>query len=208
MQSPWLQIPLADYERHMALPGVAQAPLLADLLAESVARYRPESLAVPGCAGGNGFDRIPPDRVRRVVAIDINPDYVATAGARYAGRFADLQCITGDLQTDTFAFEPVDLVYAALVFEYVEPALALPRLREMLRPRGVLVTVVQLPGEGIAAVTPSPFTGLAVLGPSMRLVAPEDLAAEAARVALVPVEARTVRAGGGKEFRVQVYRRA
>ena len=29
MTNPWLEIPLADYEGHMALPGVAQAALLA-----------------------------------------------------------------------------------------------------------------------------------------------------------------------------------
>jgi hypothetical protein len=30
--SPWLDIPLADYEAHMAHPSVAQAPVLGDLL--------------------------------------------------------------------------------------------------------------------------------------------------------------------------------
>ncbi len=30
LRDPWLQVPLAEYEGHMALPEVAQAQLLAD----------------------------------------------------------------------------------------------------------------------------------------------------------------------------------
>lgn len=30
MRNPWLDIPLADYEGHMALPQIAQAKMIAD----------------------------------------------------------------------------------------------------------------------------------------------------------------------------------
>ena len=43
--NPWLTIPLADYEAHMALPQVGQAQLLADLFAALVLEYvEPESV--------------------------------------------------------------------------------------------------------------------------------------------------------------------
>ena len=58
MKNPWLDIPLADYEAHMALPSVGQAALLGDLFAATVEAHRPESVALIGCAGGNGFERI------------------------------------------------------------------------------------------------------------------------------------------------------
>ena len=35
MTQPWLQIPLADYEAHMALPDIGQAQMLADLLQQA-----------------------------------------------------------------------------------------------------------------------------------------------------------------------------
>ena len=85
--SPWLEIPLDDYERHMSLDTVRQAPMLADRFELLVERQRPASLALVGCAGGNGLDRIGPGRVTRVVAVDINPRYVEAAARRYADRF-------------------------------------------------------------------------------------------------------------------------
>jgi hypothetical protein len=47
MKNPWLDIPLSDYEGHMALPGVAQAQLLAEILAGQLRSLQPASLAAP-----------------------------------------------------------------------------------------------------------------------------------------------------------------
>ncbi len=58
MRNSWLDIPLADYESHMALPYVAQAQLLSDLFAEALQELSPESVALLGCAGGNGFEAL------------------------------------------------------------------------------------------------------------------------------------------------------
>jgi len=77
MRNPWLDIPLADYEDHMALAEVAQAQLLAGFFGEALREYSPQSVAVIGCAGGNGFEKIDPGITKRVAGIDINPDYIA-----------------------------------------------------------------------------------------------------------------------------------
>jgi len=53
----------------MAWPGVGQAQLLSDVFARAIEQFSPQSVAVPGCAGGNGFERIPPS-VSRVVGVD------------------------------------------------------------------------------------------------------------------------------------------
>ena len=58
MSHPWLEIPIADYEAHMALPSVGQAQLLSDALRRTVAEFRPRSLAVLGVAGGNGLESV------------------------------------------------------------------------------------------------------------------------------------------------------
>lgn len=56
MKNPWLAIPLADYEGHMALPAVGQARMLADLFESLLREFLPQSVAIIGCAGGNGFE--------------------------------------------------------------------------------------------------------------------------------------------------------
>jgi hypothetical protein len=205
-RNPWLDIPLADYEGHMASPAIGQAPLLADIFAEVLGAWSPESVAVLGCAGGNGFERIDPETTRRLVGIDLNPDYLEQARARFQGRIAGLELHAGDLQTADFGFAPVDLVFAALVFEYVDAAAALPRIRSMLRRDGLLVTIVQLAGRGIPEIGPSPYPGLASLASIMHLVPPETLRSAAARHGFRQIGERTVRAGG-KRFQVQTFRR-
>jgi hypothetical protein len=97
--NPWLDIPLADYEAHTALPHVAQAELLARTLASAVGACSPASVAVLGCAGGNGFDRLPAS-LPRLVGIDVNPEYVAVARARHAPSLAGLELHVGDVERD------------------------------------------------------------------------------------------------------------
>ncbi|HVS25014.1 MAG TPA: class I SAM-dependent methyltransferase, partial [Gammaproteobacteria bacterium] len=92
--NPWLTIPLADYEAHMALPEVGQAQLLAAVFAAELRARAPASVAVLGCAGGNGFEHAP--RSLRVVGVDLNPDYVAAARARFGGRLPRLELHVAD----------------------------------------------------------------------------------------------------------------
>jgi SAM-dependent methyltransferase len=203
-RNPWLAIPLADYEAHMALPQVGQAHLLAELLAAALREHAPRSVAIVGCAGGNGFDRVPVGT--RLVGLDVNPDYVATARARSGAR-AGLELHVADVTTDDLPFERVDLVYAALFFEHVEPAIALRRLAGKLNAAGVLVAVLQLPSAH-GEITPSPYTSLEALAPTMRLVEPAALARIAAREGYVSMSEGIATASGGKQFAVQTYRRS
>lgn len=206
MRNPWLDIPLEDYERHMALPQVAQAQLLSELLVEAVSGYAPRSVAVLGCAGGNGFERFAGGKIERVVGVDINPTYLATARARFGASLPSLELIAGDLQDASVTFAPVDLVFAGLLFEYVDTDLVLGRIRSMLEPGGVLRTVVQLPAVALPKISPSPYGSLASLAPLMRLVPPEHLARLAADHGYFQANAQTVEAAGGKQFRVLDFR--
>lgn len=85
MNSPWLTIPLEDYEGHMALPNVAQARMIANEFAELLKIYNPISAAIIGCAGGNGIEKAVAAGVTRLVGIDLNPTYIKAAEERYAG---------------------------------------------------------------------------------------------------------------------------
>src|SRR5262245_12932853 len=115
MSNPWLAIPLAEYEAHMALPEIGQAQWLADELELSVRQHSPKSVSVIGCAGGNGFDRLTGSVIERVVGIDINARYVEAVRSRFGGRIPGLELHVADIQfapagnlTRGFDFRGVD----------------------------------------------------------------------------------------------------
>ncbi len=205
MRNPWLVIPLADYEGHMALPYVAQARLLSDLFAETLQEFSPQSVGVLGCAGGNGFEQISSQVTKRVVGVDLNPKYIQEARRRFQNRFLALELFAGDIQTDTFDFAPVDLIFAGLLFEYVDVELTLARIHSMLNASGRLVTVVQLPNAEIPEVTPTPFTSLHTLSSVMQLIPPEQLERLAARQGYKQVDTRVVNSAGSKSFQMQTF---
>ncbi|MFZ5517058.1 MAG: class I SAM-dependent methyltransferase [Candidatus Zhuqueibacterota bacterium] len=200
MQNPWLKIPLSDYEAHMALPTVGQLELLAEAFAATLARRPSQSVALLGCAGGNGLDRIHPNSLKRVVGVDINPDYVSRVRERYGRIAPSLELFVGDLERDTFDFAPVDLVFAALIFEYVAAEPALDRIRAMLTMDGLLVVILQLPSSESGPVTASPYASLASLTPWMKLAPPEDFIRQAKESGFTLVGQETLQARGGKKF--------
>jgi ribosomal protein S18 acetylase RimI-like enzyme len=203
--NPWLGIPLSDYESHMALPDVAQAPLLADIFEALLRARQPRSVAVIGCAGGNGFDRIDAAVTTRVVGVDINPAYLDVCRERHGSRFAQFELIAADIANGDVHFAPVDFIYAGLVLEYVDVNRAMKAMSSLLVEKGTLATVIQLPGS--LAVTPSPFTSVERLAPAMHFVEPGHLLSAAASASLHETpEGRRVRTRAGKAFEVHVFR--
>jgi SAM-dependent methyltransferase len=202
MSNPWLDIPLADYEAHMALPTVGQSQLMADELDGLVRRHAPTSLAVIGCAGGNGFDRLSGTSVTRVVGVDINAAYIEQARRRYLGQIPGLELYVADVESAGVLFEPVDLVYVALVLEYVDTERAVRAIQRHCKPGAVLAVLLQLPHEELAHVSPSPYTSLQRLGSRMQLVAPEVLQEHVRQAGFTDECSRTVGATGGKSFAV------
>jgi len=203
--NPWLEIPLADYEGHMALAAVAQSGYLAQVLERLAATLEPRSVAVLGCAGGNGLDRLPPAQVRRVVGVDLNPGYLTAAQGRLQGRFRQLELHRLDLAREGGDFAPVDLVFAGLLFEYVPFASVLPRIRRMLNPGGHLGVVLQLPSADIPEVTPSPYVSLGRLEGHMMLVPPRPFEARAGKLGFVTRSSRTIVLDSGKAFQEFVF---
>ncbi len=202
MRNPWLDIPLADYEAHMESPEVAQAQMIAGTLADLLETHRPQSLAVIGCAGGNGFDRVDRSRTTRVVGVDINPMYLAEARRRFDGAFDELELSCADVGTDELTFAPVDLIFAALIFEHVDARVVLPRLATRIAAGGLLAVLLQLPAVGVPEVTPTSHTSLATLAQVMRLVDP-DAVVETARAADLALSGtRRIDLPTGKSFQL------
>ena len=191
----------------MALPSIGQAQMLAETLEALVKRYVPQSVAILGCAGGNGFERLMPLQLDRIVGLDINPQYVATARERFGKSLPQPELYVADLQSTQRLFEPVEFVYAALVFEYVEIKKGLSFASRHCAPGGIFATVMQRRDADEEWVSPSPYSSLLGLESVFRWVAPERFQAEAERVGFALESSDDVVAGGGKGFSVQVFRR-
>lgn len=200
MDNPWLELPLQDYESHMSQPAVGQAQLLSSLFGQSIDRFQPRSVALVGCAGGNGIEQLASRPIERLVALDINPAYLAVVNDRWKTALGGLETVCADLGTKMPALKPVDLAFAGLILEYVPLERALANLADLVHPSGVLVTVVQLPGTGHQKVSPSPYTSLQSLATVMNFVERSALLDTAARVGLEPIHEACHVASGGKEF--------
>jgi hypothetical protein len=146
MPNPWLSVPLAEDERHLGSPEVAQLGALSDLFAEVLARRRPPSLALLGIAAGNGLNRIDAGVTRRVVGVDVNPQYLVAVRERFCD-LPGLELHCADLAEQTLAIAPVQLVYAALLFEHAGTGRCLdtpfPWWRQMRFRGGTPIAVVR-----------------------------------------------------------------
>ena len=167
--NPWLSIPAVDYEGHMGSPGVGQLQFLSRVFGELLAEVDPASIAVLGCATGNGFEHVRPERVRRLVGLDINREYIEVCRERYAAKIPGLELVCADLSS--FELEPasMDLVHAALFLEYVDPAAVVEKASRWMRPPGLLTVVLQRPSAKGGTVSETGYTSLKILEPVINL---------------------------------------
>lgn len=187
----------------MSLPDVGQSIMLARELETALRLHRPEALAIIGCAGGNGFAEASSLGVSRLVGIDINPSYLAAAKQRYDGKFTSLELLPANIEDALPDIPEVDLVYAALVFEYVAIEKALPVLKAICRAGGQLVALLQLPTEGLSRVSASPYASLGGLKTIMNLVPPDEFVASARAAGFAIGSRHVVTLESSKQFLVQ-----
>ncbi|WP_212733740.1 class I SAM-dependent methyltransferase [Variovorax sp. CF079] len=190
----------------MASPAVGQAEMLANEFEALLKSYAPKAVALVGCAGGNGFDKAAEAGVTRLVGIDINAGYIADAKNRYADTIPGLELHCADIQGDMPDLQAVELVYAALVFEYVDVPVALRNISRLCRSNGLLAVLLQLPKQGADAVTPSSFASLKELSFIMRLVPPGDLVHSAEAAGFASLSQKTITLQSGKQFSLQLFR--
>lgn len=207
MINPWLRIPASDYEAHMALPEVAQAKVLSNLMASALTEYTPMSLAVIGCTTGNGFEHINTARTRRVVGIDINPDYLKILKTRFDSRIPHLELIKADITASDFWTDPVSMVFAGLVFEYVDVLCALRSIFRCLAARGIFLAVLQKTSAESTPVTATRYKSLELLSPIMNLVSPMEFSNICGRVGFQEIKTDTISLKKGKSFFVGYYRK-
>jgi len=204
--NPWLSIRWQEYEGHMGSPSVGQLQMLSDVFAQVLREERPRTLAVLGCATGNGFEHVDPEVTRVTVGIDLNLAYLAVARRRFVNRVPGLLLVCADLARFELAPGSLDLVHAALVLEYVDPSRLIHRAARWLRPGGTLAVLLQLPSERSGKVSATPFASLQRLEGVMRLVDPEVVRGAATRAGLVETRATTLVLDSGKSFFLARYR--
>lgn len=184
---------------------VGQTGMLADQFEAALTAYSPKSVALIGCAGGNGFDRIQLNTRERVVGIDINAEYLAQTSHRFAGTIPGLELYQADIANTVLSVDPVELVFAGLVLEFVDLPKAMTALRRLCCRKGILVVVLQQPCASMAAVSPSSFASLQKIADLVRLIAPPELDKAAQNAGFQTLSTDTVSLPSGKEFSVRTF---
>ena len=204
--NPWLAIPLEDYERHMDLPEIGQASMLNSELARAVREIRPKSVAIAGCAGGNGIVLIAAMGVERIAGIDLNAKYLAEAHRRFGRWVPGLELHLADIQTGLPDCAPVDLVFAGLILEYVDVDATLRVFRSLCVSGGALVVVLQRPSDEKRAVSDSPYRSLMSLESIMRLRDPNTVTMTARAAGFETIDTRQVTLPSRKAFEILTFR--
>lgn len=119
---PWRGIDLDVYEAHMGDPGVRQLERLHDITREQLAAYPCAAVGVLGVAAGNGLDLIDPQTTHAVYGYDINRDYLDACAARYHPTLGDRLHLIETSINRCLRIEPVDLLIANLIIEYIGSA--------------------------------------------------------------------------------------
>ena len=205
MRHPWLDIPITDYEAHAGLPSVGQGQLLATTLGRVVSTFQPRTLAVFGAAGGNGLELVDPAIVRRVVALDFNPEYLAVCSNRHSASFVHFEPVLHDLSSGPPAIEPVECVFAGLVLEYVDSEPFFGYLPSLLTTGGVFSALLQLPSPHLPKVSDSPFHSLGKLQSFFSFVSPKWMRDTLIVQGFSRIQEERIYEVGGRSFHYAAY---
>jgi hypothetical protein len=156
LKQAWTQVvDAAQYERHMAAIGQAQAN--ASLVEEYLRTAPPPAgsrILVAGAGPGQMFDFAPPAMLApfHTVFTDINPGYLKLLEARLKGSGVSFETAVDDLEASSLS-EPFSLAIVVLVLEHVEWPAAVGHLAR-LAPR-VFAVIQENPPGAASAVTES-----------------------------------------------------
>jgi len=159
VSNAWLSIPLEDYEGHMADAAVQQSTALSELFRRALDRFRPQSVAVLGVAGGNGLEHIDPTVTTRVIGVDINQSYLDSVQYRF-GALTGLELYCRDLNQGELDLPGVDLVHAAMIFEHAGLGRALDSAVSLVVRSGALSVVLQLPSTSEPGVAETSYSSM------------------------------------------------
>jgi len=167
VKNPWLEISISDYVNHMRSPEVMQYQLINECFKYEYNKFNPKRIFVPGCTIGNGFEYINWESVESITALDINCEYLSILKDKFK-KNKKLEIINDDLLIFKPGIRKFDLIFAALIFEYVDLISALKKMKKMMHTSSILFSMTQLPGK--IKVTKTKYKALEKLSPVMHLI--------------------------------------
>ncbi len=141
--NPWTTVLYKDYERHMKNASVYQFQTLNKILKLHLQKFKPESVLVLGCAGGNGLEHIDDDITKKVIGIDINKTFLELCKKVCKNKKFTLDLICCDIEVDELLIENVNFIHCALFLEYVVIQKVLIKIKSILKSNGKLNIVLQ-----------------------------------------------------------------
>ena len=202
MDNPWRQITEIDYIGHMNSPEVNQRPVLNTILRTELSAICPGSLLIVGCSTGNGLEHIDPHVTKRIDCIEINPMFAQRIKERFRHLHDSLTVHCADVHEFHFDHGAYNLLFASLIFEYVDWKSLLPRIAEAIAPKGYLSVVIQLRSDSTPAVTPTQYKRLLALESIFHFVEPEELVEQAKNLNLILISRATERLPSDKAFEI------
>lgn len=118
-----------------------------------------------------------------------------------------LDLVEADITAQGFRIDPVSVVFAGLVFEYVDVWGALPCISRCLAFEGILLAVLQQPSTESVPVTTTRYKSFERLSPIMNLVSPIEFSNMCGSVGLQKIKTDTIPLKKGKTFFVGLYRK-
>jgi trans-aconitate methyltransferase len=189
----------------MRLPEVDQLSFLGDMLKESLGKYDSRSFAYLGCSTGNELEYIRNDKTHKVTAIDINPEYLSILRNRYQHKIPNLEIVETDLNDYQGNGQRYSLIFAGLLFEYLDPGPLLRKISTWLESAGVMVVVLQLQDKHVKKVSDTPYSSLKRLDPFMKLISDQNFKLLAKKSGMKELEGKRFTLESGKSFYVSVF---
>ena len=167
-----MNVLVADYKIHMEHATVRQGDMIRKHLEDCLVRFDPKSLLYLGAGIGNGLESARASQLSEILAVDVNPGYLAYLRKRF-------ETLTA-LRTKKCSFpegfsEPCrfDLAYGALFFEYVDLETTLAAIAAHLAPDGYMVALLQQQSKQ-GKMTSSGVASLEAVLPIMSLHTPGE----------------------------------
>lgn len=204
--NPWLHIPAEDYENHMSAENVGQLQALNAITKSKLEHLRPISLAILGCATGNGFEHVNNQVTKLVYGIDINQQYLGVARERYANKIDDFRPLLADLNTDEVEVSDIDLTIAALVFEYLDLSVAIPKIKKIMACDGTLIVILQHAVKS-DFVSDTNIESIKSLTSISKTISEFDFSAKAAKYGLIKINNETYNLNEHKAFKILTFRK-
>ena len=188
MENVWNKIPLEDYELHMQHESVGQLHLLNNLTKKYLEKLNPEIAMFLGIAGGNGLEHIDNNVTSQVFGIDINQNYLDETEKRFKNQIPNLNLLNIDISSKkTEKLTKANLIWAALIFEYVETGKCFEFINNNIQDNGYLIVTIQA-NNGGNSVSQTGIETIKSVGQIFRLIDPNDILSFADKFGLVKTD--------------------